>query len=97
MSANTDRNTGSREPSAAGIISPDCAISARRPAVFSATVFPPVFGPVISNTVAGGMILIVTGTAALSNGCRAACSSKAPSLERRGTIPSIDCEKRARA
>ena len=42
---------------------PDCAISASSPAVLSATVLPPVFGPVTSSTVAGGTILIVTGTA----------------------------------
>ena len=51
MSAKIDRNTGSRDPSAAGIRSPACAISASRPAVLSATVLPPVFGPVMSSTV----------------------------------------------
>ncbi len=34
--------------SSAGISSPDCIISVRRPTVLSATVLPPVFGPVIS-------------------------------------------------
>ena len=72
MSAKSERNTGSRDPSAAGIRSPACAISASSPAVLSATVLPPVFGPVISRTVAGGMILIVTGTGRSSSGCRAA-------------------------
>ena len=43
------RNTGSRA-SAAGTNRPACAISADSPAVFSATVLPPVFGPVISST-----------------------------------------------
>ena len=47
MSAKIDRKTGSREPSAAGMRSPACAISASSPAVLSATVLPPVFGPVI--------------------------------------------------
>ena len=47
MSAKTERKTGRRDPSAAGMRRPACAISASRPAVFSATVFPPVFGPVI--------------------------------------------------
>ena len=65
MSAKSDRNTGSRDPSAAGMRSPACAISASSPAVFSATVLPPVFGPVISRTVAGGITLIVTGTGVL--------------------------------
>ena len=40
-----DRNTGTCVPSAAGISSPACAISGSSPAVFSATVLPPVFGP----------------------------------------------------
>ena len=48
MSAKSDRNTGSRDPSAAGMRSPACAIIASSPAVFSATVLPPVFGPVTS-------------------------------------------------
>ena len=60
MSAKTDRNTGTREPSAAGIRRPACAIIARRPAVLSATVLPPVFGPVMSSTVDGGITLMVT-------------------------------------
>jgi hypothetical protein len=68
MSANTDRNTGSRDPSAAGILRPACAISESSPAVLSATVLPPVFGPVISRQLAGGMIRIVTGTAAFTSG-----------------------------
>ena len=51
MSANIDRKTGSRDPSAAGMRRPACAISASSPAVLSATVLPPVFGPVMSSTV----------------------------------------------
>ncbi len=47
MSAKTVRNTGICEPSAAGISSPACAMSDSSPAVLSATVLPPVFGPVI--------------------------------------------------
>src|SRR5262249_62158373 len=35
------------EPWCAGTCRPDCAIIASRPTVFSATVFPPVFGPVM--------------------------------------------------
>ena len=65
MSAKSDRKTGRRDPSAAGMRSPACAISASSPAVFSATVLPPVFGPVMSRTVAGGITLIVTGTGVL--------------------------------
>ena len=33
----------------AGIGMPDCAISASRPMVFSATVFPPVLGPLMTS------------------------------------------------
>ena len=97
MSAKSDRKTGSRDPSAAGMRSPACAINASSPAVFSATVLPPVFGPVMSRIVAGGMTLIVTGTGLLSSGWRAACSSNAPSVDSTGSMPSIDSEKRARA
>src|SRR3954471_2009530 len=68
MSAKSDRNTGRREPSAAGMRRPDCAIRTKSPAVFSATVLPPVFGPVTSSTVAGGITLIVTGTRFLTAG-----------------------------
>ena len=53
MSANTLLNTGTCEPSAAGISSPACAISDSSPAVLSATVLPPVFGPVITSTRGG--------------------------------------------
>ncbi len=50
MSAKTASNTGTRLPRSAGTGSPACAISESSPAVFSATVLPPVFGPVISST-----------------------------------------------
>ena len=51
MSANTDaehRQLRCRPPP--GISRPACAISASSPAVFSATVLPPVFGPVMTST-----------------------------------------------
>ena len=64
MSAKSERNTGSRDPSAAGMRSPACAIIASSPAVLSATVLPPVFGPVISSTSPAAR-LIVTGTGRL--------------------------------
>ena len=35
--------------------SPDCAIIGSSPAVFSATVLPPVFGPVMTSARAGGI------------------------------------------
>ena len=51
---------------------PDWCIKARRPTVFIATVFPPVFGPVITNVDHAGPMFIVTGTAPLpSRGWRA--------------------------
>ena len=46
---------GSAMPSAAGISSPACAIIGSSPAVFSATVLPPVFGPVMTSTRVGGI------------------------------------------
>ena len=52
----------------------------------------PVAAGGMSSTDAGGITLIVTGTACLSNGCRAPCSSNAPSVESAGSTPSIDCE-----
>ena len=51
MSANTSPNTGSREPASAGTWSPAWCISASRPSVRSATVLPPVLGPVITSAV----------------------------------------------
>src|SRR5208282_3701551 len=46
ISASTWSKTGSCEPSAAGTCRPLCAMIASKPTVLSATVFPPVFGPV---------------------------------------------------
>ena len=54
MSAKSDLKTGSFDPGAAGTCSPACAIAAKSPAVFSATVLPPVFGPVMTSTRVGG-------------------------------------------
>jgi hypothetical protein len=54
MSPNIDLKTGSFDPGAAGTCKPACAIATKRPAVFSATVFPPVFGPVMISTLVGG-------------------------------------------
>ena len=51
MSANTSRSTGSFEPAAAGTWSPAWCMRHRRPTVRSATVLPPVFGPVITSAV----------------------------------------------
>ena len=62
MSAKTLRNTGSREPGAAGMCNPAWAIRASSPVVLSATVLPPVFGPVMISTLAGGVNRMSTGT-----------------------------------
>ena len=51
MSAKTSRKTGRRDPVSAGTWSPAWCISASRPSVRSATVLPPVFGPVITSAV----------------------------------------------
>ena len=74
MSAKRVRNTGSVEPAAAGMCSPACAISASSPAVFSATVLPPVLGPVMSSTRAGGASTMSTGTGVVAR--RSAASSR---------------------
>ena len=49
-----------------GSCRPACAISGSRPAVFSATVLPPVFGPVMTSTRVGGISMMSTGTSAPS-------------------------------
>jgi hypothetical protein len=69
-----------------------------QPAVLSATVLPPVFGPAMISTRVGGVISTSTGTAFdVSSGCRAARSSNAPSGAIIGSTPPVVCEKRARA
>ena len=62
MSAKTERNTGTCESSATGMSSPACARRGNRPAVSRATVFPPVFGPVMTRTFTGGISRMSTGT-----------------------------------
>ena len=76
MSAKTELNTGRREPSAAGMCRPACAISASSPAVLSATVLPPVLGPVMTSTDVGGTSRRSTGTGAC---CRCWCASSSAS------------------
>ena len=65
MSANTERNTGTREPGPVGMCSPDWAITTSSPAVFRATVFPPVLGPVTMITRVGGFIVRLIGTGSI--------------------------------
>ena len=76
MSANTDRNTGTREPAAAGMCRPACAISDSSPAVFSATVFPPVFGPVMTSARVGGVMMTSTGTGSMWSSAPVALPSR---------------------
>ncbi len=89
MSANTRLKTGSRLPGAAGTCKPDCAISANRPTVLSATVLPPVLGPEMTRTDASPPTERLTGTGSLarvmpsraassgiSSGCLQSSSSK---------------------
>ena len=66
MSAKSERSTGTCEPSAAGKSNPACAMRASSPAVLSATVFPPVFGPVMTSAVTGGISRMSTGTGSSS-------------------------------
>ena len=102
-----------RRPGSAGMCSPACAISASSPAVLSATVLPPVFGPVISSAVCGGSITMSTGTGLagssstsleyraatvrISSGWRALMSTSRPSCAIAGAMPSMVCDKRALA
>ena len=86
MSANTQRNTGSFA-TVAGRCSPDCAIKANRPAVLSATVLPPVLGPVINSTRFGGSRNTSTGTARSSIGWRAALRCRLVSIVNSGSMP----------
>ena len=62
MSAKMSSKTASSVPYSAGICKPDCAISVNRPVVFSVTVLPPVFGPVIISVVKSLPSRISSGT-----------------------------------
>ena len=102
------RKTGSVEPGPAGTCSPACAIRASSPAVLSATVLPPVFGPVISSARAAAPSAMSTGTGLagsllanrattvrISNGWRALRSDASrPSCAIDGRRVH-DCDKRA--
>ncbi len=76
MSAKIVRKTGSAEPASAGMCRPHCAISARSAAVLSATVLPPVFGPVMTSTRVGGISLTSTATGSRSRATRVPPSSR---------------------
>ena len=96
MSANTLWKIGTWVPSAAGMSSPACAMIGSSPAVFSATVLPPVFGPVMTRARAGGTRITSTGVTsmprAISSGCRAARSSNLPSADTPGSTPPTSSE-----
>ena len=64
MSASTAVKHGRALPSATGMKSPACAMSAHSPRVFSATVLPPAFGPVMASPRCPGRSSRSTGTTA---------------------------------
>ena len=74
MSARKARKTGSTSLSA-GTGTPACAIIASSPAVFSATVLPPVFGPLMISCRAAGSSPSVSGTMPPPLRCRRRSSS----------------------
>ncbi len=112
ISASTRSKIPSRADCAATGM-PDCAASTARPTVFSATVLPPVFGPLMTSTVSafvpsaveGPPISSVSGTMARpcrrsplsSTGCRTASSAIAVSCVNTGMHASYSRAKRARA
>ena len=61
MSAKIARKTGSFDPFSAGTCKPAWAMAAKSPAVLSATVLPPVFGPAMISTRVGGVSITSTG------------------------------------
>ena len=73
MSARIWEKTGSVLPSEAGICSPHWFMAESSPMVFSATVFPPVFGPVMTSVSKSSPRFRSIGTALAgsSSGCRA--------------------------
>ena len=71
-SAYTPSNIGNTLPSSAGTYNPDWCISTSSPTVFIETVFPPVFGPVMTSTDDSAPMPTDTGTASSPiSGCRA--------------------------
>ena len=77
MSAKMSCRIGSRVPSSAGIGSPAWAIRQSSPTVLSATVLPPVLGPVIRTQRASALSVAEIGTTSpVSSGWRAECRIK---------------------
>ena len=87
MSAKRLLKTGSLVPLSAGRCSPACAIAANSPAVFSATVLPPVLGPAMISTRVGGVISTSTATGSVCVRV-AGASSSASSRARTADISS---------
>ncbi len=77
ISTKTDGKTLTTDESSAGMNSPVCAIIVSNPTVLSATVLPPVFGPVMSSTRYRSPISISIGTTSSRSmrGCLA-CTSR---------------------
>ena len=73
ISANILSNTLIVLPSWTGMCMPDCAIAHNNPTVFSVTVLPPVFGPVITRHLKSRPRCILIGTTLFSSirGCLA--------------------------
>ena len=88
ISAYTESKTATSEPSSAGIGRPACAITVQRPTVFSVTVFPPVFGPVITIVVISvpNSISLATDSLTGISGCLAWDSLITPSLFTSGFV-----------
>src|SRR5712692_240816 len=104
ISTSTRSNSGSSARSAATGM-PDCAASAASPTVLSATVLPPVLGPLITSTVSSPPSSSVIGTTARpsrrslssSTGWRAASSVICESALKAGSAQLNSRAKRARA
>ena len=104
MSTSTRSKSGNTALCAATGI-PDCAASAAIPVVFSATVFPPVFGPLITSTRSSPPRVTVIGTTARfslrslssSTGWRAPSSRSSFVVENSGIAASNSRANRARA
>ena len=77
-----------RARAATGI--PDCAESAARPTVFSATVLPPVFGPLMTSTVSSPPSASVIGTAARPCGRSVASSTGLRADSSRSEFPAVN-------
>ncbi len=103
MSTSTRSNSGNTARCAATGM-PDCAASAAIPVVFSATVFPPVFGPLITSTRSspprksdmGTMARLSLRSLSSSTGCRASTSRSSLLSENSGIAASNSCANRAR-